>query len=170
MGPAGPGEGPAAKLMDIRTLPNTDPQPLRKDPFPVGPMASDDDQAEGLDFAEYWRIVRRHKWGILSIALLCTLIGLVTALTSVPVYQAQVRLLAEPIPASFNAKDQATASQLVWLFYETQFEIIQSRAVAERVVDKLGLVAKSTAEAQRKEQQGETGASGFRPQLAGLAS
>lgn len=104
------------------------------------------EQEEIIDLSQYWRTIKRAKWGITLVTLCCLLVGLIVAKTSVPIYQATSKLLADPQQPNAARDEQYIASALVFLFYETQYEIIQSRAIAETVVDKLDLV-----EAYKKE-------------------
>ncbi len=97
---------------------------------------------ETIDLAHYWRVIRRHKWGILSITLLTLIVGVLYTISATPIYQARTVLLADPIQPNVNSQNQYVNTALVYLFYETQYEIIKSHSVAEKAVDKLGLVEK----------------------------
>ena len=113
---------------------------------------------KGIDLAQYWRTVCRHKWGIFSITLMVMIIGALAALSATPIYQAKTVLLVDPILPNAATQTNYFNTVPVHLFYETQYEIIQSRTVSEKVVDKLGLVEKrkqideeKTAQAQEPE-------------------
>jgi len=97
-------------------------------------------EVDGLDIARYWRIVNRHKWGIISVTLIVLVIGFLNALLKTPIYRAQTTLVAEPFQRKVTLKEEYINNAAVYLFYDTQFDIIRSRAIAERVVDDLGLV------------------------------
>ncbi|MBL4630157.1 MAG: polysaccharide biosynthesis tyrosine autokinase [Paraglaciecola sp.] len=105
------------------------------------------DQEEIIDLGQYWRTIKRAKWGVVLVTLCCLLLGVMVARNAVPIYQATSKLLADPQQPNAARDEQYISSALVFLFYETQYEIIQSRAIAETVVDKLGLV-----EVYKKEQ------------------
>jgi len=109
----------------------------------------DDDLQDDFSLVDYWRTVRRQKWGILGITFSCLIIGVLVALKSVPIYQASVTIHASPIQPKVTTGNQYVSTSLVWLFYETQYEIIKSRAVAARVVDELGLEAHEEARRAR---------------------
>ncbi|MCP4993977.1 MAG: hypothetical protein GY934_09360, partial [Gammaproteobacteria bacterium] len=113
---------------------------------------------KSIDLAQYWRTVHRHKWGTFSIPLLAVLIGALFALSATPIYQARMVLLVDPILPNVATQNNYFNTVPIHLFYETQYEIIHSRTVAEKVVDKLGLVEKhkqkdeeKTAQAQESE-------------------
>jgi capsular exopolysaccharide synthesis family protein len=98
------------------------------------------EQEQTIDIGQYWRTLKRAKWLIMFVTLLCLGIGVYVAATATPIYQASSKILADPQQPAANRDEQYIASSMVFLFYETQYEIIQSRAIAETVVDKLNLV------------------------------
>lgn len=108
------------------------------------------EEDNGLDLLGYWRTVKRHKWGILSITFICLTIGLLNAFSAIPIYKAETKLLANPIQPNINPLDQYANTALIFLFYETQYEIIRSRTVAELAVDKLDLVNKQLQKQDRE--------------------
>ncbi|MEN9017400.1 MAG: polysaccharide biosynthesis tyrosine autokinase [Hellea sp.] len=93
-----------------------------------------------IDLRSYWRVITRSKLGIILIMVLSILLGGYVAATATPIYQATSKILADPQQPNAARDEQYISSALVFLFYETQYEIIQSRAIAEEVVDKLDLV------------------------------
>ncbi len=114
------------------------PQPIIA---PIFAKAGDDGQeGESIDFRAYWRIVKQNLWQILAYGVLFGLIGLLIGFRATPIYRADVKLLAEPVEARVNGSNQWVSTALVWLFYETQKEIILSRNIALKVVDDLDLV------------------------------
>lgn len=98
--------------------------------------------ANGLDLGLYWRILKRRKLILFTSIILFVALGVLVAAKTTPVYQATAKIQADPIQPNANANDQYIMNSMVFLFYETQYEIIQSRKIAESVVEKLGLVQK----------------------------
>jgi capsular exopolysaccharide synthesis family protein len=90
-------------------------------------------------FVDYWRVVKRFRWSILAIALIAGIIGVLNALSATSLYQANARLLVKFNQPNISNVQQFEPTPLHWLFFETQGDIIKSRAVAERVVARLGL-------------------------------
>ena len=103
-------------------------------------QVNDNANAATIDLRSYWRIITRSKWGIMVIMALSVILGGYVAATATPIYQATSKILADPQQPNAARDEQYISSALVFLFYETQYEIIQSRAIAETVVDKLNLV------------------------------
>lgn len=112
---------------------------------------------EMIDLGQYWRTIRRAKWSILAVTLVCLVIGGLIASSSVPIYRASAKILADPQQPNANRNEQFIASAMVFLYYETQYEIIGSRTIAETVVDKLNLVEEfkiAQLEAKNKKSSG----------------
>ncbi|VAW85190.1 hypothetical protein MNBD_GAMMA17-1782 [hydrothermal vent metagenome] len=110
----------------------------------INPVPSTEE--ESIDIAQYWRIIKRHKLGIFNITLICLIIGVLAALSTTPIYKAETKLIANPIQPNLDTRDQYVNSALIFLFYETQYEIIRSLNIAKKAVDKLGLVAQHNTE------------------------
>jgi capsular exopolysaccharide synthesis family protein len=93
-----------------------------------------------LDFVEYWRTLRKHKWAILGFALAVTLVAAVVAFVSTPIYEAKTTLLIET-----NKQKVVTIEDVYGgvgasrEYFQTQVEIIKSREVALKTIIKLKL-------------------------------
>tara|TARA_R100001377_G_scaffold85345_1_gene71763 strand:- start:324 stop:2579 length:2256 start_codon:yes stop_codon:yes gene_type:complete len=118
------------------------------------PQSTPLNNEEIIDLGQYWRTIKRAKWSIIAVTFVCLLIGGLIASSAVPIYRASAKILADPQQPNANRNEQYIASALVFLYYETQYEIIRSRNIAETVVDKLGLVEKyKKAQLENKNQQ-----------------
>ncbi|WP_339726351.1 polysaccharide biosynthesis tyrosine autokinase [uncultured Paraglaciecola sp.] len=125
-------------------------------------------QEEVIDLSQYWRIIKRAKWGILFVTLCCLLVGVYIASTSTPIYQATAKILADPQQPNAAREEQYIASALVFLFYETQYEIIQSRSIAETVVNKLDLVEKYKKQQQENKSKEKSLISEIKAEVSAL--
>lgn len=105
-------------------------------------LVSSEANSEFFSFNYYQMIVRKHIWQILLCILLSVFVTLAYLKTAIPKYQATTKIQADPVQPNSSAQDQFLMSSMIFLFYETQYEIIQSRKVAETVVDKLDLINK----------------------------
>ena len=96
--------------------------------------------AENLDLQYYLRILRKHKWPIALFTAAITALASYYAFTATPVYSATSTLLIEP-----QGSNPVSIESLVGVetetqdYYETQFELLKSRALAYRIVDHLDL-------------------------------
>ncbi|MEP0355898.1 polysaccharide biosynthesis tyrosine autokinase [Paraglaciecola sp.] len=113
-------------------------------------MANTSDSEDIVDLAQYWITIKRAKWGILLITLVCLLVGVLIARTATPVYQAASKILADPQQPNATFETAPVSFAMIPLFYQTQYEIIQSRTIAESVVDKLELVDRYKREQAKK--------------------
>jgi polysaccharide biosynthesis transport protein len=98
-------------------------------------------QSQGFDVYKYLRILNKYRWLILaSIATALLLGGLITYL-STPVYRATVSLQIDRDTLNIvkvdglQPEEQGASAE----FYQTQYELLASRSLAERVVTTLGL-------------------------------
>jgi len=100
---------------------------------------SDQPGHDGFALWDYWRIFRRYRWSILGLTLVAAIIGIFNALSAKSIYEAQAGLLVKFSMPNISAVQQFEPTPIHWMFFETQADIIESRAVAERVVENLGL-------------------------------
>ncbi|MFT6269927.1 MAG: capsular exopolysaccharide synthesis family protein [Alphaproteobacteria bacterium] len=103
-------------------------------------------ETEGqFDIELYARMLGRNLWIILLLAFLGVTLGTYLAIKTDPVYNATAKILADPFQDNLDRDERAFASSMAALFFETQYEIIRSRAIAEKVVDNLELVKEARA-------------------------
>jgi capsular exopolysaccharide synthesis family protein len=129
---------------------------------------NDNSTAATIDLRSYWRIITRSKWGIMLIMLVSIVLGGYIAATATPIYEATSKILADPQQPNAARDEQYISSALVFLFYETQYEIIQSRAIAETVVDKLNLLDRYKQEQAELALEPKSFVSNIKGQIKGL--
>jgi succinoglycan biosynthesis transport protein ExoP len=99
-------------------------------------------QEEVFMLSQYWRTIKRAKWGIMCLTICCLIIGWLIATSMPPIYVATAKIMAAQEQSNADPIKQYIASGEESLYYATQYDIIQSRKLAEMVVDKLNLVEK----------------------------
>jgi succinoglycan biosynthesis transport protein ExoP len=97
----------------------------------------------------YLRIVIRRKWLIASIALLSLTVGGLYGFMKTPLYSATVRIQIEQKAAKILEGGETSPLGGGRGFLRTQYELLKSRALAERVVSTLGLQANNSFLAPR---------------------
>jgi capsular exopolysaccharide synthesis family protein len=103
------------------------------------PALRDDD----IDLQHFAHIIGRRKWSIIGFALLMTLLAALYAISMKPVYRASATLLIEgQAPNVVSIADVYGADTHTQQYYETQFEILKSRPLAEKVVTQLNLTSR----------------------------
>ena len=99
---------------------------------------------------DYWRVLVRYKWAILSVAIIGGLIGLMIAATTTPVYRAEARLLVEHEQKEKVVNDRRTEHFNLTAFFLTQLELIRSTTLARELVSRLNLTENSEFSGQKK--------------------
>src|SRR5690606_30740062 len=93
-----------------------------------------------IDFGQYWNIVWRRRWSILLLALAAVLVALGAAGLVKPVYRAGATVMIESTGSHVVAiQDVYGVDTRAEEYYQTQFEILKSRPLAEKVVQWLAL-------------------------------
>ena len=105
---------------------------------------TDDDE---IDLRQIWRTFVKHRWMLLGITALCTVVAGIYTLRVTPQYKAtsmlQIDRAAQKV-VGFSTEvqlDEGPAADQLQL--RTQMELLKSRSLAERVIDELGLYRKS---------------------------
>lgn len=143
-------------------------QPYYLSPAVIEPQ--DDSADDGLTLSALLRIVYKHKWVLLLVILMSGTVAGVRTLLSTPVYRSTVTLQIERAARviSFNnpGEDQDQWSDEVTTL-KTQYELLRSRSLAERVIAELHL-DRSTRESAPP--QGDASAAGKASEPEGFAA
>jgi len=95
---------------------------------------------EEIDLRQYWSTITRHKWGIAGLALVITLLTALVVFSMNPIYRATATLLIESQEANVVSIEEIYGLDTRNAeYYATQFEILKSRGLAEKVIDRLNL-------------------------------
>ena len=97
---------------------------------------NDDDE---VDLKTLFGVVIRRRWLIASIAGVVLLLSLLYTLSITPLYKAEVTLRIDQQEDRVVSYDVYEQKQVDSNFYETQINVLRSRALARRVIDELGL-------------------------------
>src|SRR5947208_1375045 len=121
----------------IRRTPRAEGQTIDLHEFSVV-----EDQVHPL--RDYWLIIKRHRWLILSCALALFIGAALYTFARTPLYTAEATVLIERKAPQILKLQDARADSVDYNdynneFYKTQYEILKSRALAERVVRDEGL-------------------------------
>lgn len=109
--------------------------------MPGGPAFAERDVVD-IDLSRYLRIAFKHRWVILGAFLAALVLGVAATLLSTPIYTASATLqIDRQATQVLEDADVAPAESLIAgeEFFQTQYGLLRSRSLAERVVDRLGL-------------------------------
>jgi len=101
-------------------------------------------QETTFDLSQYWRLALKYRWLIASIFVASIIISLVATLLMTPIYDAETTLQIDRESARVvNVQSVEPAEQMVSgeEFYQTQYGLLRSRALAIRTIDSLNLAA-----------------------------
>ncbi len=121
------------------------PETLVRDFF-SGTSNSQGAQSDALSVTLHnvWQTVKDNRWIILLLIVFGFVLGVVKAISETPVYQARLTMAVEPSMSRSNNIN--VFDPYAYRFYETQYELLKSRSVAERVVDQLNLVERESVQ------------------------
>lgn len=102
--------------------------------------ASDDRDSFGQELLEYWRIFYKRRWLIATVVMTSVLLALLITLMMTPQYTATVRIQIDREPPKVVEGGSVVPSDGSGFDYlRTEYELLQSRAMAERVASSLEL-------------------------------
>ena len=92
---------------------------------------------EAPSFRDYWLVVRKHQWKILACLVSAVITSGIIVFTTTPIYVARATLMIErkapqvvKIQQVIGETDEADESS----FYESQYQVLQSRSLAAAVI------------------------------------
>lgn len=95
-----------------------------------------------LTLNDLLRIVYKHKWTLILILIIAGGVSTVRTLLSTPIYRSTVTLQIERAPRVVNFYNDLDGEQSAYdetTTLKTQYELLRSRSLAERVIDELRL-------------------------------
>ncbi|MEA3412760.1 MAG: polysaccharide biosynthesis tyrosine autokinase [Pseudomonadota bacterium] len=117
--------------------------------------AYEEPEEDAINLREYWNIIRRRKWTIILFLLIAVTATVIGTFLQTPIYRSSLTLkIDRETPKIVEYQSVAPDEGTGWNddFYQTQYELLQSRTLARRVADELGL-------AKRLENQQASGGS-----------
>ena len=126
--------------------------------------------ADQIDLQHYLRILRKHKWPISLFTAAVTTLAAYYAFTATPIYSATSTLLIEQQKANVpNIEEYYGLDSNSSDYYQTQFELLKSRSLAERVIEKLDLwdnpeLSAAAREAKARQEAAQRSALGLNEQ------
>lgn len=105
-------------------------------------------EAPAFDLASYWRLALKHRILILGCFLGALAIGAALTLLMTPIYTATATLQIDREAARVVTSEDVTPRENMAMgeeFFQTQYGLLRSRSLAERVVESLGLASSDQA-------------------------
>ncbi len=98
-------------------------------------------RADEINLRQYWNVVKRRKWWIASFSVAAAIAAGVIVSNIAPVYRATATIMMEAQPANIvSIQDIYGMETKTQEYFQTQFEILKSRPIAEKVTARLNLL------------------------------
>lgn len=108
--------------------------------YPTTMMGSD--APPGFDLGQYWRLLLKYRLVIAGAFAVALTVGAAITLIMTPIYSASTTIQIDREAARvLNVADVAPRESMIQgeEFFQTQYGLLRSRTLAERVIDSLGL-------------------------------
>ena len=97
----------------------------------------------GVNLLDYWRVVVKRRWIIFSLTLAVLVVTAIATWKATPMYRATIKLQIDPeqqnvLPFKDAIEPGSTYSQSQE-YLQTQFKVLESKSLAERVIKALNL-------------------------------
>ena len=115
---------------------------LIRDWFNEGGNSPSVNDSLSQSIGSFVQIMRENRWLILVLMVLAMIGGVLKAVSEKPIYQARLTMAVEP--SHSRGGNQSVFDPYAYRFYETQYELLKSRSVAERVVEELNLTERDS--------------------------
>lgn len=98
------------------------------------------DTGPDIGLMECVHILHRRRWRVVAVIAACVAATAAYNVLATPLYEARARLLIEPgYPQIVTFRPVVTEDQSTRDYYRTQYEVLRSRALARKTLEKLGL-------------------------------
>lgn len=113
--------------------------------MPADPRYAPLPDAETIHLRDYWEVLLRHRWTALAFLTAVLASTLLVTFFSIPVYKAttliEIRAESQKVLAF---QDVVQMTQIEREFYQTQYDVLRSRTLAKRVLERLRLADDAT--------------------------
>ncbi|HDK38439.1 MAG TPA: hypothetical protein ENG92_05430, partial [Thiolapillus brandeum] len=108
----------------------------------------------GVDLRDYWRIIMARKGTILLVTAIVVIAALINTSLKTPIYRATTIIqIDEQSEKVVKYEGVGESANLGYGFYQTQYELLKSKSLAQRVVDELGLESYADFFGKKKEKK-----------------
>jgi succinoglycan biosynthesis transport protein ExoP len=113
----------------------------RSQAISVDVRGNDQPESDEIDLLNYWRILLKRRWTVLGALGIVLATVLVATLLMTPIYRSTSTLQIERDTLNIVNVEGITPVEgsVSQDFYQTQYELLKSRSLAERVASQLGL-------------------------------
>ena len=100
----------------------------------------DQNTEEQINLRDYLRVIQKRKWTVITVFAVVVITVAIHAFTATPIYEATARLIIDKEnPNVVSIQEVMFVDASGSDYYQTQYKIIESRAVAREVIRRLNL-------------------------------
>jgi capsular exopolysaccharide synthesis family protein len=101
------------------------------------------EEPEQINALDYWRVIVKRRWIILSFTLVILVVTAIATWKATPIYRATIKIQIDPEQQSVlpfkEALDPGSTYAQSQEYLQTQFKVLESKSLAERVIKALNL-------------------------------
>lgn len=118
----------------------------------VLPSRKDENDGDMVDLREYWYIILKRRWAVLTFFGIVFVFVLMFTLIQTPIYQSAALVQIESASNKVMEYKSVTPEEYFPQkdFYQTQYELLKSKTLAQRVIDQLNLDQNEASQAGHK--------------------
>ncbi len=99
----------------------------------------EEDELDEINISDIIKVLKQHKLLIFTVTSLVFILSLLYTLSIVPTYRAEVTINIDREADKIVSYDVYEQKAIDQNFYQTQYDVLKSRALARRVIEELGL-------------------------------
>ena len=98
-------------------------------------------EEDEINLRDLWQVLVNRRWVVLIFFLIVVCATIIATFLTTPIYRASLSLqINRDAPKVLNYQDVSPSESAYEKdFYQTQYELLKSRSLAQRVIDQLGL-------------------------------
>jgi len=96
-------------------------------------------EAKPIDLREYWRVLMKRKWTVAAFAVPLFVVVTIYSFVARPTYTAKGTLLIEKEPNILTFEEVFQIETFLDDYFQTQFKLLQSRSLADSVIERMKL-------------------------------
>jgi len=100
----------------------------------------EEEREQQIDLRDYWHVLVKRRWTVVSCFAMIFVAVAIFSFTATPIYRATARIVIEKENPNVVSIQEVMAVDATSVdYYQTQYKIIESRAVARQVIRRLAL-------------------------------
>ncbi|MDG4561591.1 MAG: polysaccharide biosynthesis tyrosine autokinase [Candidatus Competibacter sp.] len=107
------------------------------------PLFEEESEEDALDLRELWQVILKRRWTILIFTLIVVIAVVTATYLKTPIYRADLTLQIDLEDIKIMQVGEVSSGEKGgWNsqdYYQTQYELLKSRSLAQRVINQLGL-------------------------------